>query len=85
MNGLIEKRAVNFGPGPAKLPEAVLKQAQRELYCFQTTGLSVLGETVMNNPPKTVVKRMYCSEMSHRSVHYAEMNKAAESELRGLL
>jgi phosphoserine aminotransferase len=66
MNGLIEKRAVNFGPGPAKLPEAVLKQAERELYCFQTTGVSVL-------------------EMSHRSIHYAEMNKGAESELRGLM
>ncbi|MGE5496365.1 MAG: 3-phosphoserine/phosphohydroxythreonine transaminase [Burkholderiales bacterium] len=35
-------RVYNFSPGPAMLPEDVLKEAQRELFCYKNTGMSVL-------------------------------------------
>ena len=35
-------RAFNFSPGPATLPEAVLRQAQEELLEYQGCGASVL-------------------------------------------
>lgn len=35
-------RAYNFAPGPAMLPESVLRQAQAELLEFGTTGASIL-------------------------------------------
>lgn len=34
--------AYNFAPGPAMLPESVLRQAQAELLEFGTTGASIL-------------------------------------------
>lgn len=37
-----EKKTINFGAGPAKLPRAVLLQAQRELLMYNDTGISVL-------------------------------------------
>ncbi|CAD5206914.1 unnamed protein product [Bursaphelenchus okinawaensis] len=35
-------RKLNFGAGPAKLPESVLEHAQKELFDFNGLGLSVL-------------------------------------------
>jgi phosphoserine aminotransferase len=35
-------RVYNFSPGPACLPEEVLKTAQRDLLCYKDTGMSVL-------------------------------------------
>ena len=35
-------RAYNFAPGPAMLPESVLRQAQAELLEFGNTGASIL-------------------------------------------
>ncbi len=36
------QRVFNFSPGPACLPEEVLKKAQSELYCFKNSGMSVM-------------------------------------------
>lgn len=36
------KQVVNFGAGPAKLPQSVLVQAQKELLNYNGTGISVL-------------------------------------------
>jgi phosphoserine aminotransferase len=35
-------RVYNFSPGPAMLPEEVLHEAQRELFSYKDTGMSVL-------------------------------------------
>lgn len=35
-------RVYNFSPGPAMLPEEVLKEAQSDLLCYKDTGMSVL-------------------------------------------
>ena len=37
-----EKKVFNFAPGPAKLPQEVLIQAQKELLNYKNTGVSVL-------------------------------------------
>ncbi|XP_010734269.2 phosphoserine aminotransferase [Larimichthys crocea] len=37
-----QKQTINFGAGPAKLPQTVLLQAQKELLNFGSTGISVL-------------------------------------------
>lgn len=37
-----EKRVINFGAGPAKLPRSVLLQAQAELLSYSGLGISVL-------------------------------------------
>lgn len=36
------KKVINFSPGPAKLPELVLKQAEKELVNYGGTGVSVM-------------------------------------------
>jgi len=36
------KSVVNFGPGPAKIPESVLDIIQREIHEFEKTGVSIL-------------------------------------------
>ncbi|XP_029960628.1 phosphoserine aminotransferase [Salarias fasciatus] len=36
------KQTINFGAGPAKLPESVMLQAQKELLNYNSTGISVL-------------------------------------------
>jgi phosphoserine aminotransferase len=36
------KRVYNFSPGPAMLPEAVLRRAQAELLDWQDSGMSVM-------------------------------------------
>lgn len=36
------KRSLNFGPGPAAMPLAVLKEAQEEFLDFAGTGMSIL-------------------------------------------
>jgi len=36
------KSVVNFGPGPAKLPEVVLDRIQREIHEYENTGVSIL-------------------------------------------
>jgi phosphoserine aminotransferase len=38
----MEKRVYNFSAGPAVLPEAVLKEAQENLYSYPDVGMSVL-------------------------------------------
>ena len=35
-------RVYNFAAGPACLPEAVLKKAQQELFCYKDSGMSVM-------------------------------------------
>uniref|UniRef100_A0A668A784 Phosphoserine aminotransferase n=1 Tax=Myripristis murdjan TaxID=586833 RepID=A0A668A784_9TELE len=37
-----QKQTINFGPGPAKLPQSVLLQAQKELVNYNGIGISVL-------------------------------------------
>ncbi|XP_051279145.1 phosphoserine aminotransferase [Dicentrarchus labrax] len=37
-----QKQTINFGAGPAKLPQSVLLQAQKELLDYNGTGISVL-------------------------------------------
>ncbi|XP_026198911.1 phosphoserine aminotransferase [Anabas testudineus] len=37
-----QKQTINFGAGPAKLPQSVLLQAQKELINYSDTGISVL-------------------------------------------
>ena len=39
-------KKINFGAGPAKIPEEVLVQAQQELIHFQNTGISILGNSI---------------------------------------
>ncbi|KAL3887365.1 hypothetical protein ACJMK2_027307, partial [Sinanodonta woodiana] len=36
------KKVINFSPGPAKLPEEVLLQAQKELVSYGSAGISVM-------------------------------------------
>jgi phosphoserine aminotransferase len=36
------KKVINFGAGPAKLPEPVLEKAHQEFFHYDTTGISVL-------------------------------------------
>ena len=38
------KKIVNFAAGPAKVPEEVLVQAQKELIHYQDCGISVMGK-----------------------------------------
>lgn len=33
----------NFNPGPAKVPNEVLRRAQEELVYYKNTGISVFG------------------------------------------
>ena len=35
-------KKINFGAGPAKLPEAVMEKAQQEFLNYNGTGISVL-------------------------------------------
>ncbi|XP_010788417.1 phosphoserine aminotransferase-like [Notothenia coriiceps] len=37
-----QKQTINFGAGPAKLPQSVLLQAQKELLSYSGMGISVL-------------------------------------------
>ncbi|XP_046857585.1 phosphoserine aminotransferase-like isoform X2 [Xenia sp. Carnegie-2017] len=37
-----EKKVINFAPGPAKLPQEVLIQAQKEMLNYENTGVSVM-------------------------------------------
>ncbi|CDQ95142.1 unnamed protein product [Oncorhynchus mykiss] len=37
-----KKHTINFGAGPAKLPQSVLLQAQKELLDYNGSGVSVL-------------------------------------------
>ena len=38
----MEKRVYNFSAGPSMLPLEVLEQAQRELVCYPSAGMSVM-------------------------------------------
>ena len=38
----MENRAYNFAAGPSALPEEVLKEAQRDLFCYPGAGCSVM-------------------------------------------
>jgi phosphoserine aminotransferase len=59
-------RVFNFSPGPAMLPEPVLREAQRDLLALPGYGMSIL-------------------EVSHRGKAYADVQAAAEANLRKLL
>lgn len=56
------KRVINFSPGPAKLPETVLAQAQKELLDHQDAGISVMEMShrsaefsrILNNAEKSL-------------------------------
>ncbi|XP_034248285.1 probable phosphoserine aminotransferase [Thrips palmi] len=39
---MAQKRTINFGAGPAKLPEEVLLEVQKELVHYGTSGISVM-------------------------------------------
>lgn len=39
---MASKKIMNFAPGPAKLPQAVLQQAQKELLSYRHSGVSVM-------------------------------------------
>jgi phosphoserine aminotransferase len=41
-NGTTKKRVLNFSPGPAKIPEEVMRIAQKELLDYQGHGISVM-------------------------------------------
>nr|XP_002736556.1 PREDICTED: phosphoserine aminotransferase-like [Saccoglossus kowalevskii] len=45
-----EGRVINFAAGPAKLPEAVLQRAQKEMLNYQNTGVSVMGKSLRHFP-----------------------------------
>lgn len=57
-----KKRVINFGAGPAKLPEEVLKDVQAELLSYAGTGISILElshrskdfENVINDAQNTL-------------------------------
>lgn len=38
----MSERAYNFSPGPAMLPAAVMQQAQKEMYSWRGTGMSIM-------------------------------------------
>ena len=44
------KRVFNFSAGPAVLPEAVLKQAQEEMFDYNETGMSVMEMSHRSKP-----------------------------------
>lgn len=39
---MASRKVINFAPGPAKLPEQVMKKAQDEFVCYGESGVSVL-------------------------------------------
>ena len=45
-------RKINFGAGPAALPESVLKRAQAELLDYNNLGLSVCGRRRFAHVPR---------------------------------
>ncbi|KAI4500363.1 hypothetical protein M0802_004780 [Mischocyttarus mexicanus] len=57
-----KERVINFGAGPAKLPEEVMREVQAELLSFVGTGISILElshrskdfENVINDAQKTL-------------------------------
>ncbi|KAH7699905.1 Protein F26H9.5 [Aphelenchoides avenae] len=75
------KKTINFGPGPAKLPEAVLEKAHQEFFHYENTGISVLGKC------SSVCRHSHASnlELSHRSAEFTKIIKTTESLLRELL
>ncbi|GBO41220.1 hypothetical protein AVEN_176764-1, partial [Araneus ventricosus] len=39
---MASSKAMNFAPGPAKVPEEVLEQANREFFNYNNSGISVV-------------------------------------------
>jgi phosphoserine aminotransferase len=52
-----KNRVVNFNPGPAVLPESVLRKAQEELLNFNGTGMSILEISHRSKPFEAVLAR----------------------------
>ncbi|KAI8384643.1 phosphoserine aminotransferase [Radiomyces spectabilis] len=50
-------RVLNFGAGPAKIPQSVLKKAQDELLDFDHTGMSILEISHRTKPFANVMAR----------------------------
>ena len=48
-------RVYNFSAGPAILPEAVLKEAQEEMFDYRGTGMSVMEMSHRSKPFETII------------------------------
>lgn len=48
-------RVYNFSAGPAVLPEAVLKEAQEEMFDYRGTGMSVMEMSHRSKPFETII------------------------------
>ena len=71
-------RAYNFSPGPAALPEAVLRQAQAEMLEFGDAGASIV-ELSHRGPEFLEVARQTEADLP------VTCQESAEQELRALL
>ena len=66
----MNKRIFNFSAGPATMPEEILKQAQRELLNFSSTGMSIMEmshrskifESVLNNAKENIINLLSIPE-----------------------
>ena len=80
------KYTINCNPGPAKVPNEVLRKAQEEAIYYKDTGISVMG---MRANFKLICHKSHellCSlEMSHRSPDFEAIIKNAENLLRELM
>jgi len=63
----VKSKVINFSAGPAKLPEVVLAQAQKELLDHQGAGISVMEMShrssqfskILNNAEKSLRELLY--------------------------
>uniref|UniRef100_UPI0037E8C5C9 phosphoserine aminotransferase n=1 Tax=Semicossyphus pulcher TaxID=241346 RepID=UPI0037E8C5C9 len=52
-----QKQTINFGAGPAKLPQTVLLQAQKELLNYSSSGISVLEMSHRSSDFNKIINR----------------------------
>ena len=52
----MEKRVYNFSAGPSMLPLEVLEQAQRELVCYPSAGMSVMEMSHRSKAFETIIE-----------------------------
>ncbi|OAD52799.1 putative phosphoserine aminotransferase [Eufriesea mexicana] len=55
-SNILENKVINFGAGPSKLPEQVLKDVQKELLAFSNTRISILELSHRSNDFKNVIE-----------------------------
>ena len=60
----MEKRVYNFSAGPSMLPLEVLEQAQRELVCYPSAGMSVMEMSHRSKTFENILR-----ETSPQSIH----------------